>query len=154
MMDRTQTIKASATTLGLTHTKVCLEDILHTAEENDYSYLDFIGYILDGEILYRQDKAKDKRIKEAGFPYPKYLKDFDLNFCKAISRKQFKQLSELTWIDGLYNLILSDHLELVKHILLLDLDIKHVKKDTRSVTLQCSLLLKHLGLKKLIAMQE
>ena len=46
MMDRMQTIKASATTLGLTHTKVCLEDILHTAEENDYSYLDFIGYIL------------------------------------------------------------------------------------------------------------
>ena len=106
-MDKTQTIKASAATLGLTHTKVCLEDIIHTAEENDYSYLDFINYILDGEILYRQDKAKDKRIKEAGFPYPKYLKDFDLNFCKAISRKQFKQLSELTWIDGLYNLILS-----------------------------------------------
>ena len=84
MMDRTQTIKASAAALGLTHTKVSLEDILHTAEENDYSYLDFIGYILDGEILYRQDKAKDKRIKEAGFPYPKYLKDFDLNFCMAV----------------------------------------------------------------------
>ena len=79
----------------------------HTAKENDYSYFDFLGYVLDGEILYRQDKAREKRIKEAGFPYPKYLKDFDLSFCKAISRKQFKQLAKLAWIDGIYNLILS-----------------------------------------------
>ena len=106
-MDKTQTIKASAQTLGLTHTKLSLEEILHTAKENDYSYFDFLGYVLDGEILYRQDKAREKRIKEAGFPYPKYLKDFDLSFCKAISRKQFKQLAELAWIDGIYNLILS-----------------------------------------------
>ncbi len=106
-MDKTQTIKASAHTLGLTHTKISLEEILHTAEENDLTYLDFLSYVLDGEILYRQDKAREKRIKEAGFPYPKFLKDFDLSFCKAISKKQFKQLSELAWIDGIYNLILS-----------------------------------------------
>jgi DNA replication protein DnaC len=62
---------------------------------------------LDCEITYRQDKAREKRIKEADFPYPKYLKDFDLSFCKAIRKKQFKQLSELAWIDGIYNLILS-----------------------------------------------
>ena len=91
MMDKTQTIKASAHTLGLTHTKISLEEILHTAEENDLTYLDFLSYVLDGEILYRQDKAREKRIKEAGFPYPKFLKD----------------LSELAWIDGIYNLILS-----------------------------------------------
>lgn len=92
-MDKTQTIKASAQTLGLTHTKISLDEILHTAQENDYSYLDLIGYVFDCEITYRQDKAREKRIKEAGFPYPKYLKDFDLSFCKAISKKQFKQLS-------------------------------------------------------------
>ena len=107
MMDKTQTIKASAHTLGLTHTKISLDEILHTAEENDLTYLDFLSYVLDGEIIYRQDKAREKRIKEAGFPYPKFLKDFDLSFCKAISKKQFKQLSELAWIDGIYNLILS-----------------------------------------------
>ena len=107
MMDKTQLIKASAQTLGLTHTKIALDEIIHTAQENDYSYLDFIRYVLDCELLYRQDKAREKRIKEAGFPYPKSLKDFDLSFCKAISKKQFKQLSELAWIDGIYNLILS-----------------------------------------------
>ena len=54
-----------------------------------------------------QDKVKERLIKDAGFPYKKYLKDFDLNFCQSISRKQLNQLSELTWIDGIYNLILS-----------------------------------------------
>lgn len=76
-MDKLQTVKASESTLGLTHTKICLEDIVHIAEANNYSYLDFINFILDGEIIYRLDKVKDKRIKEAGFTYPRYLKDFD-----------------------------------------------------------------------------
>lgn len=106
-MDKQQTLKASCRTLGLIHTRDSLESILHDAEENNSSYLDFLISVTDGEILYKQEKAKDKRIKEAGFPYPKYLKDFDLKFCRALSAKQFRQLGELTWIDGLYNLILS-----------------------------------------------
>ena len=106
-MDKQQTLKASCRSLGLIHTRDTLETILHDAETNGISYLDFLVSVTDGEILYKQEKAKNKRIKEAGFPYPKYLKDFDLNFCRALTTKQFRQLSELTWIDGLYNLILS-----------------------------------------------
>lgn len=106
-MDKLRAVKASACTLGLTHTNLKLEDLLHSAEENASSYLDFIRHILNEEIQYRQDKARERRIKEAGFPYPRHLKDFDLDFCKAVTRKQFKQLAELTWIDGIYNLILS-----------------------------------------------
>ena len=106
-MDKQQTLKASCRSLGLIHTRDTLETILHDAETNGISYLDFLVSVTDGEILYKQEKAKNKRIQEAGFPYPKYLKDFDLNFCRALTTKQFRQLSELTWIDGLYNLILS-----------------------------------------------
>ena len=106
-MDNLSNIKTSLKTLGLTHTKDDLEIILHDAQKNEPGYTDFIRSIADGEIKYRQDKAREKRIKEAGFPYPKYLKDFDLNFCQALTRKQLNQLSELTWIDGLYNLIFS-----------------------------------------------
>lgn len=106
-MDKQQTLKAACRTLGLTHTRDSLETILHDAEKEGTSYLDFLLAVTDGEILYKQEKAKNKRIKEAGFPYPKYLKDFDLGFCQALSKRQFRQLGELTWIDGLYNLILS-----------------------------------------------
>ena len=106
-MDKQQTLKAACRTLGLIHTRDSLEKILHDAEKDGCSYLDFLISVTDGEILYKQEKAKSKRIKEAGFPYPKYLNDFDLDFCQALTIKQFKQLRELTWIDGLYNLILS-----------------------------------------------
>lgn len=106
-MDNLQEIKAYAATLSLVHTKNELEKLIHEAESKEISYTEFLRRILGGEIRHRQDKAKERRIKEAGFPYSKYLKDFDLNFCQSITRKQLNQLSELNWIDGIYNLILS-----------------------------------------------
>lgn len=106
-MDNLQEIRAYASSLGLIHTKNELETLIHTAEAGESSHVTFLQDVFGSEIRYRQDKAKEKRIKEAGFPYPKYLKDFDLSFCQSITKKQLNQLSELTWIDGLYNLILS-----------------------------------------------
>ena len=106
-MDKLKEIKDYAATLGLANTRDSLQQLVHTAEQDELSYVAFLGKIFGDEIRYRQDKAQSKRIKEAGFPYPKFLKDFDLDFCQSITPKQLSQLSELTWIDGIYNLILS-----------------------------------------------
>lgn len=106
-MDRLQEIRSYATSLGLVHTKNELETLIHEAEASDIGYAAFLNEVLGSEIRYRQNKARERRIKEAGFPYKKYLKDFDLNFCQSITKKQLNQLTELTWIDGIYNLILS-----------------------------------------------
>ncbi|MDY0316931.1 MAG: IS21-like element helper ATPase IstB [Acholeplasmatales bacterium] len=106
-MDKLNEIKANAGSLSLTHTKNNMESILKNAESTNSTYLEFLSGILQEEINYRHDKAKSKRIKEAGFPYIKKLDDFDLGFCKSLTEMQFKQLSELTWIEGLYNLIFA-----------------------------------------------
>lgn len=106
-MDRLQDIRTYAASLGLIHTKNELEALIHEAENAEAGYATFLCEVLGSEIHYRQDKARERRIKEAGFPYKKYLKDFDLSFCQSITKKQLNQLSELTWIDGIYNLILS-----------------------------------------------
>ena len=106
-MDKLQEIKNYAASLSLVHTKKELETLIHEAETSDASYTAFLCEVLGSEIRYRQNKAMERRVKEAGFPYKKYLKDFDLNFCQSITRKQLNQLTELTWIDGIYNLILS-----------------------------------------------
>lgn len=106
-MDKIKVLKENAVTLSLYNTRDKLEDIIHRAEQEELSYVSFLQSIFDGEIKYRHDKALVKRLKEAGFPYAKYLKDFDLTFCNSLSKKQFSQLAELTWIDGIYNLILS-----------------------------------------------
>lgn len=106
-MNTIKELKEQARTLSLYNTRDNLEELIHKAETEEWSYLTFISSIFGGEIRYRHDKAQARRIKEAGFPYPKYLRDFDLSFCRSITAKQFKQLEELTWIDGIYNLILS-----------------------------------------------
>ena len=59
-MDKQQTLKAACRTLGLTNTRDTLETILHEAEKEGTSYLDFLLYVTDGEILYKQEKAKEK----------------------------------------------------------------------------------------------
>jgi DNA replication protein DnaC len=106
-MESLKGIKSYAATLGLKNTHELLQQLIHTAEQGELSYVAFLENIFGDEVKYRQDKAQAKRIREAGFPYPKYLKDFDLDFCLSITPKQLNELAELTWIDGLYNLILS-----------------------------------------------
>ena len=106
-MDKIKELKEQAASLSLYNTRDKIEDLIHQAEQEDISYTVFIENVFAGELKYRNDKAQARRIKDAGFPYPKYLKDFDLSFCKSVTKKQFKQLSELTWIDGMYNLVLS-----------------------------------------------
>ena len=106
-MNRLSEIKAHAQSLGLTYTKENIEKIIHDADLEELSSSEFLNNVLTSEIQYRQDKAKERRLKDAGFPYVKKLEDFDLSFCKSLTPVQFKRLSELTWIDGIYNLILA-----------------------------------------------
>ena len=100
-------LKKYASTLNLHNTKKNLAELIGSAEKEDLSYNEFVERIFTQELKYKQQKALEYRIKEAGFPYRKTLDEFDLGFCKSISPKQFKQLSELNWIDGMYNLILA-----------------------------------------------
>lgn len=106
-MDKLKMMKEYANTLSLIHTRDDMENLLKSAEQSNMTYMEFMENILRGETQYRQDKARAKRVKEAGFPYIKTLEEFDLEFCKSITQKQLRQLSELTWIEGLYNLILA-----------------------------------------------
>lgn len=106
-MDKIMELREQAASLSLYNTRDKLEDLIHEAEKGELTYTEFISRVFSDEIGYRHAKAEARRIKDAGFPYPKHLREFDLTFCKSISARQFRQLSELTWIDGIYNLILS-----------------------------------------------
>ena len=106
-MDKINVLKEQAASLSLYNTRDSIEELLNEAERDEITYTEFISKVFSSEIGYRHAKAEARRIKDAGFPYAKYLKDFDLSFCKSITSRQFKQLSELNWIDGGYNLIFS-----------------------------------------------
>src|SRR5690625_3079049 len=54
----------------------------------------------------RRDKQIERRIKWATSPDYKTLNEFSLSEQPSLTKKQFNQLSDLVWLDQVYNLIL------------------------------------------------
>jgi DNA replication protein DnaC len=67
---------------------------------------DFLLCCLREEIDFREQKARQRRIKQAQLPTYKGFETFDTDFQKGVSDWQLSQLAGLNWIDGIYNLIL------------------------------------------------
>lgn len=67
---------------------------------------EFLTNCLQEEVSYREEKAKQRRIKQACLPTYKGFETFDTDFQKGITDWQINQLSGLDWIDSIYNLIL------------------------------------------------
>jgi DNA replication protein DnaC len=66
---------------------------------------DFLIRCLKDEIAYREQKSKERRIKQAQIPALKTFESFDTNFQKGITDWQLRQLAALNWIDGIFNVI-------------------------------------------------
>ena len=97
-------IKAYAKKLGLhnlANTEFEFEHFDDTVSNQDY----LLG-CLKNEFIYRQQKAKDRRIKQAQIPTYKSFDEFDTKFQQGVSKKQLSMLENLSWIDNVYNLIL------------------------------------------------
>jgi len=67
---------------------------------------DFLIRCLKDEVFYREQKAKERRIKQAQIPTVKTFEDFDTDFQKGITDWQIRQLAALNWIDSVFNVIL------------------------------------------------
>jgi len=92
--------------LRLGETAEQLPLLLENAEKNDDTYATFLKNVMNYEKQRREEKKIDRHMKWATFPYHKTLEEFSLHEQKSLSKKQFKQLKELLWIEQLYNLIL------------------------------------------------
>jgi len=95
-------IRSCARQLGLSNLAGRPFDFLAEPLPNEV----FLIECLKDEIRYREEKAKQRRIKQACLPTFKSFDGFDLSFQKSITKWQLNQLSELSWIEGVFNLIL------------------------------------------------
>ena len=93
-------------TLRLTSVSKNLIELLTTAKSEQPSYIDFLFDVMNNELDSRLNRARERRLTAASFPYEKQLKDFSLKEQKSLTRKQFNQLKSLDWIDQSYNLVL------------------------------------------------
>ena len=83
-----------------------IEEILITPLNQSISYEKFLEELLLCEIKGREEKRFERRLRNASFPKYKTLEQFDLNEQPSLSKRQFNQLKELSWIEQGYNLIL------------------------------------------------
>lgn len=104
-MGKLERIKQSAASLNLGRLAVNAEQLVTKAEKEKMTSSEFLDMILIGELQYRTQRARERRIKEAGFPYAKGLDDFDLSFQTSITERQLRQLAELNWVEQTYNLM-------------------------------------------------
>jgi DNA replication protein DnaC len=92
--------------LFLTEAAHSLVELVEQAEQEQIGYLDFLQRVLHHEQTRREEKQVERRLKQATFPHTKTLEQFDLREQQSLSKKQFNQLREFTWLERNYNLIL------------------------------------------------
>jgi DNA replication protein DnaC len=73
--------------------------------EKNWSPLDFLSRLVEGEALRRKDHATQRRIKAARFPVIKTLEQFNWNWPKKINRPQVQNLFRFAFAKEKANVI-------------------------------------------------
>jgi len=68
-------------------------------------YADFLLRLSEQELLERERKGTERRIKAARFPAPKSLDDFDFLAAPSLNKKMVLELARCEWIDKRENAI-------------------------------------------------
>ena len=101
----TEDVRVYAKALRLGNLRNNCSEIIHQAQIDKPSYLDFILDILKVELDVRQQNELAKRMKQARLPRCCDLDQFDFNHSAGVTKTQLKQLRELVWLDQNYNII-------------------------------------------------
>jgi len=105
-MKQIEKIRQYADSLRLTLLKKHPEELIHQAQIDKPSYLEFTKNLLEREVHQRQKTDLERRMKMAQLPGDHNLESFDFNYSAGITRPQLMQLRELLWLEQNYNLIL------------------------------------------------
>ncbi len=83
-----------------------LSNILKEAEKTSLTYRELLLKLTIHELNKRDEKNIAKHLKWARFPYMKTLGDFDLTKQQSLTKRQLKELEELSWLEQMFNIIL------------------------------------------------
>jgi DNA replication protein DnaC len=122
------TLKQTLSTLNLREAAGVVEDLLLTAEKQQWSYRECIQQLLDHEGDRREEKQLAKRFKSAAFPEIKTLADFNPEESATLSKKQLAQLQELVWLEQSYHILLLGPPGVGKTLLATGLGVEAVNK--------------------------
>jgi DNA replication protein DnaC len=74
------------------------EEMAATALRERSSYKDFLADLLEAECAHREERKKLRLVREANFPRPKRLEDFDFAANPNITPEQINTLADPSWV--------------------------------------------------------
>jgi len=92
--------------LKLTSILERFEELARKAAAEQWSHVDFLARLVEGEAVLHQDRARQRRIRQARFPVLKSLEQFDFTWPTKINRLQVQHLFRLKFIEDRANAIL------------------------------------------------
>ena len=98
-------VKEALGALSMTHSHRQLDDLLEQAQKQEWTPLQLLNKVLETERAGRRDTGKFRRLKAAELPYEATLEDFDFVFQNSVSKRQMKQLADLSWLESAYNIM-------------------------------------------------
>ncbi len=81
------------------------QSLAKEAVEKNWTHLDFLSRLVEGEVLRRKDHATQRRIQAARFPVVKTLEQFNWTWPKKINRPQVQNLFRLSFLKEKGNVI-------------------------------------------------
>jgi DNA replication protein DnaC len=91
--------------LKLSYFREYHQSLAHEAAAKNWSALDYLSRLIEGEVLRRRDHATQRRLKAARFPIIKTLEQFDWTWPKKINRAQVQNLFRLGFLQEKGNVI-------------------------------------------------
>ena len=91
-------IEQAARTLHLPAIREGYEEAVKQALKERATYKDFLAALLTEEMQHRDERRKIRLVREAAFPRPKRIEDFDYNANPEISPEQIATLCHPAWV--------------------------------------------------------
>lgn len=82
------------------------QELARQAGQSQWSHMDFLSRLVEGEASARQDRSRQRRIQQARFPVLKTLEQFDFLWPTKINRPAVQNLFRLQFIQDKANAII------------------------------------------------
>jgi len=84
--------------LYLSHVKGHYQDLASKAAQRQIAHVEYLAQLIEGEATVRENRAIERRIRQARFPVLKTIEDFHWSWPKKINRPQIQNLFRLAFI--------------------------------------------------------
>ena len=99
------TLRTHLTHLKLSYLLEHLEALTQQAGAEQWSHLDYLARLIEGEAHRREDRGVQRRVGLARFPVLKTIDQFDWSWPKKINRPQIQNLFRLRFIEDKANVM-------------------------------------------------